>query len=76
MNERRSYRIAEIIYERNRETIASFLEDERYGEDEFLDELVDDIVSATLIAEHEKSGEEFAPEVEDSLREQVMDSLT
>ena len=34
MNERRSYRIAEIIYERNRETIASFLEDERYGEDE------------------------------------------
>ena len=76
MNERRSYRIAEILYERNQETMASFFEDERYGEDEFIDELVDDIVAAILIAEHEKSGEEYDPEVEDSLREQVMDSLT
>ena len=64
--------LAEMIYDRNQSVIASFFEDERYGEDEFLDELVDDIVSAIQIAE----GEEFAPEVEDLIREQVMNGLT
>lgn len=64
--------LAELIYDRNQDIIASFFEDERYGEDEFIDELVDDIVAAIQIAE----GEEFAPEVEDLIREQVMNGLT
>ena len=64
--------MAEMIYDRNQETISSFFEDERYGDDEFIDELVDDIVAAIQIAE----GEEFAPEVEDLIREQVMNGLT
>ena len=64
--------LAEMIYDRNQETIASFFEDERYGEDEFIDELVDDILSAIQIVE----GEEVAPEVEDLIREQIMNGLT
>ena len=33
--------MAELIYDRNQAVIASFFEDDRYGDDEFIDELVD-----------------------------------
>lgn len=61
-------RLAEEIYDRNQVVMASFFEDERYGNDELVDELVDDILSAIYAEE----GEEYSIEVDELLREHIM----